>query len=517
MKKLILTLFLIPLSLGLFSQVWTIGMTPAQTRSAVNAKFTAIMDSLGSHYNAHTLNYNGIRLLSDSITVHRGRLDNLTDSISAHRVRFTTIVGDVSTEMLSDSLSTKQNTLVSGTTIKTINTQSLLGSGNITITGGTGTFDTTYIYQQLNNDILLQPGAGITLTPSVGAVTISATNASVDSSIYITVTNLRNQVNILLDSLSAHRYEIQALWDSLGVTQPAPLNQVPFASAVNVTGTMEVGNLATVNYTYNDNELDAQGTSTFRWFRANTSDGSGQTVIAGQTSNTYTLAAGDNTKYIGAGVTPVALTGNSPGDEVIAYNSTQITSPSGLYSDSVFINFSYPANFYYSSNDPYGRTWENAYLTGYNADDTLSNNWIIRATSSTVGSTLNSTGYLSQSLVPDSVAITGLTYGDDSISYHLIDFIGVPTGTYDIKIYSAYWNTNTTRSLVSTFKVISPTSSDSVIINSYNNTTTWATFNNTVISSSPFKLYAKGGKRTDGVYYNGDWHIRGIMFYRRQE
>lgn len=35
-------------------------------------------------------------------------------------------------------LATKQNTLVSGTNIKTINGQSLLGSGNVTITGGTG-------------------------------------------------------------------------------------------------------------------------------------------------------------------------------------------------------------------------------------------------------------------------------------------------------------------------------------------------------------------------------------------
>ena len=35
-----------------------------------------------------------------------------------------------------DSLATKQDTLVSGTSIKTINNESLLGSGNITISGG---------------------------------------------------------------------------------------------------------------------------------------------------------------------------------------------------------------------------------------------------------------------------------------------------------------------------------------------------------------------------------------------
>lgn len=39
---------------------------------------------------------------------------------------------------LNTRLNTKQDTLVSGTTIKTINNQSILGSGNITLTGGSG-------------------------------------------------------------------------------------------------------------------------------------------------------------------------------------------------------------------------------------------------------------------------------------------------------------------------------------------------------------------------------------------
>ena len=39
---------------------------------------------------------------------------------------------------LADDLSSKQDTLVSGTNIKTVNNQSLLGSGNITIQGGSG-------------------------------------------------------------------------------------------------------------------------------------------------------------------------------------------------------------------------------------------------------------------------------------------------------------------------------------------------------------------------------------------
>lgn len=45
----------------------------------------------------------------------------------------------VNTTDLSTALSTKQDTLVSGTNIKTINNNSILGSGNLTITGGSAT------------------------------------------------------------------------------------------------------------------------------------------------------------------------------------------------------------------------------------------------------------------------------------------------------------------------------------------------------------------------------------------
>ena len=44
----------------------------------------------------------------------------------------------VTKEYVDHADNTKQNTLVSGTNIKTINNESLLGSGNITIQGGDG-------------------------------------------------------------------------------------------------------------------------------------------------------------------------------------------------------------------------------------------------------------------------------------------------------------------------------------------------------------------------------------------
>lgn len=52
--------------------------------------------------------------------------------------------------VINESLSGKQATLVSGTNIKTINNESLLGSGNITIQGGGGTVDQTIISGSTN-------------------------------------------------------------------------------------------------------------------------------------------------------------------------------------------------------------------------------------------------------------------------------------------------------------------------------------------------------------------------------
>lgn len=58
---------------------------------------------------------------------------------------------DISGLATKEELNGKQNTLVSGTNIKTINSQSLLGSGNITIEGG-GSGIATWDYAQIQSD-----------------------------------------------------------------------------------------------------------------------------------------------------------------------------------------------------------------------------------------------------------------------------------------------------------------------------------------------------------------------------
>ena len=81
---------------------------------------------------------------------------------------------------------------------------------------------------------------------------------------------------------------------------------MPTATGVSITGSAEVGQILTGNYTYNDADGDLEGTSTFRWLR-NGAD------IGGATLQTYTLAGADEGAMIIFEVTPVATSGVSPG------------------------------------------------------------------------------------------------------------------------------------------------------------------------------------------------------------
>jgi hypothetical protein len=88
----------------------------------------------------------------------------------------------------------------------------------------------------------------------------------------------------------------------------AAANVAPVASAVSISGTAEYGQLLTGIYTYSDADLDAQGTSTFRWLR------NGSTVVG--TNLTYTTVSADVGQTLTFEVTPVAATGLSPGTAV---------------------------------------------------------------------------------------------------------------------------------------------------------------------------------------------------------
>jgi hypothetical protein len=97
--------------------------------------------------------------------------------------------------------------------------------------------------------------------------------------------------------------------ESSAVGPVLPANTAPTATSVAITGTVEVGQQLTGTYTYNDADSDAEGSSTYRWLRDTV-------AIFGATAQTYTLVAADQGTSIVFEVTPVALTGVSPGTAV---------------------------------------------------------------------------------------------------------------------------------------------------------------------------------------------------------
>jgi len=97
---------------------------------------------------------------------------------------------------------------------------------------------------------------------------------------------------------------------------PVTPNTAPEATGVTFSGNLGNGSILTGSYTYNDTEDDEEGTSTFKWYRADDAAGTNSSEIPSQTSITYTLTPSDISKYISFEVTPEAQTGATPGTAV---------------------------------------------------------------------------------------------------------------------------------------------------------------------------------------------------------
>lgn len=88
--------------------------------------------------------------------------------------------GDAQTQ-INNSISGKQDTLVSGTNIKTVNNQSILGSGNITIEGGTGETYTAGANISIEDNVISV--TGITVPDVSNFVTSGDVQTQIDGSI----------------------------------------------------------------------------------------------------------------------------------------------------------------------------------------------------------------------------------------------------------------------------------------------------------------------------------------------
>ena len=121
---------------------------------------------------------------------------------------------------------------------------------------------------------------------------------------------------------------VDSTWDNVYCM---PVNQAPVANNVLVSGTFQVGELLTTNFTYTDAENDPAGTHTYIWYRADDAIGTNQIQIA--TSNSFTITASELNKFIAVEVTPVATSGTSPGTPVASIYYGPITNPSTTASD----------------------------------------------------------------------------------------------------------------------------------------------------------------------------------------
>jgi hypothetical protein len=96
-------------------------------------------------------------------------------------------------------------------------------------------------------------------------------------------------------------------------------NSAPLATAVSITdnngGDALVGDSLSGSYSYSDIDNDTEGASTYRWLR----DGA---AIPGATAQNYTLVTADSGASISFEVTPVAVSGTTPG---AAVSSSTIT------------------------------------------------------------------------------------------------------------------------------------------------------------------------------------------------
>lgn len=104
-------------------------------RGQINEVDDALSNSLAAETSARE---NADASLSSSIGTNTTAIDSLRTSVAGLGNRLTTV---------ENTLPNKQDQLVSGTNIKTINGNSLLGSGNLEIQGGSGSGSNTMIYE----------------------------------------------------------------------------------------------------------------------------------------------------------------------------------------------------------------------------------------------------------------------------------------------------------------------------------------------------------------------------------
>ncbi|WCN37309.1 IPT/TIG domain-containing protein [Aneurinibacillus uraniidurans] len=202
-------------------------------------------------------------------------------------------------------------------------------NGTASLTGG-------YTYATASSITSISPSSGpvvggntvtITGTGLTGATAVKfgetyATSFTINSSTQITATVPAGTAGAVNVSITT---PIGTANLTNGYTYVSAANQAPTADNVVIKGTTMVGQTLTGSYTYNDAESDGEGTSTFKWYRADDEAGTNKVAITGATSKTYTLVSKDEGQYIFFEVTPVASTGTTTGAPVVSAANKIVT------------------------------------------------------------------------------------------------------------------------------------------------------------------------------------------------
>lgn len=224
--------------------------------------------------------------------------------------------------------------------------QGSLLTGNYTFNGGSGTENatgSTYIWQSANNNL----GLNIqTMAIPNGAVAHTTTIKPLSTEI-----NKYIRFGVLAKddaSLQATNY-VYSSWEG-----PVTLatEAAPIASNVTYSPAPGTNVILTASYLYEDVNNDPEGASTYQWYEADDATGTNQTAIAGATTTTFTVTGAQAGKFIGFGVTPIALTGSLTGTQVVYYNS----SASAAAATFSFVTASQLSNNFYLNRSMNGAT-----------------------------------------------------------------------------------------------------------------------------------------------------------------
>ena len=162
--------------------------------------------------------------------------------------------------------------------------------------------------------------SGLNKTAIAGATGIIYVLTSADGGKYISF-----EVTPVATTGIAQGIAVESTWAG-----PVVVAQVaPIAIVQQITGTLQVGETLIGHYTYSDVNGDLEGTSIYKWYRADNSLGLNKVEIVGATTKTYMLTSADEGKYISFEVTPVAATGIAQGTAVESVRTGVVGKKSG--------------------------------------------------------------------------------------------------------------------------------------------------------------------------------------------